>query len=122
MTQNLTCEWITPPNLGWLLYSLGDKEIDYLWNCIGEGNKEKVNAHLAGNINSSFPLYDKNEWFFKHTLCPLIRAYGDQFKDIGNNLPSLFFLSISTIVIFNDMIMVTFDFLNHLNFIKVYKT
>ena len=89
MTQNLTCEWITPPNLGWLLYSLGDKEIDYLWNCIGEGNKEKVNAHLAGNINSSFPLYDKNEWFFKHTLCPLIRAYGDQFEDIGNNLPVL---------------------------------
>ena len=89
MTQNLTCEWITPPNLGWLLHSLGDKEIDYLWNCIGEGNKEKVNAHLAGNINSSFPLYDKNEWFFKHTLCPLIRAYGDQFEDIGNNLPVL---------------------------------
>ena len=88
MTQNLTCEWITPPNLGWLLYSLGDKQIDYLWNCIGEAElKEKVNAHLAGNINSSFPLHDKDDWFFKHTLCPLIRAYGDQFEDIGNNLP-----------------------------------
>ena len=40
MTQNLRrCEWITPPNLGWLQYALADKEIDYLWNCIGESNK-----------------------------------------------------------------------------------
>mgnify|MGYP006265915057 FL=1 len=75
MTQNLhRCEWITPPNIGWLLYSLGDKEIDYIWNCIGEMHREKCNKHLAGNINSSFPLYDKNEWFFKHTLCPLIKV------------------------------------------------
>lgn len=94
MTQNLPeeqrrCEWISPPNLGWLQYSLADKEIDYLWNCIGESNKEKVNAHLAGNINSSFPLYDKNDWFFNHTLRPLIRTYGEQFEDIGNIIPTI---------------------------------
>jgi len=96
MTQNLPeeqlrrCEWIAPPNLGWLLYSLGDKEIDYLWNCIGEINKEKCNAYLAGNINSSFPLYDNNEWFFNYTLRPLIKTYVNQFEDIGNNFSTLY--------------------------------
>ena len=89
MIQQRRCEWISPPNLGWLHYSLVDKEIDYLWNCIGEMNKEKCNNHLAGNINSSFPLYDKNEWFFNHTLSPLIRAYANQFEERGNSLPLL---------------------------------
>ena len=90
MTQNLhRCEWICPPNLGWLLYSLGDKEIDYLWNCIGVSNKEKVNAYLAGNINSSFPLHDKDDWFFNYTLRPLIKTYGNQFEDIGSIIPTI---------------------------------
>ena len=90
MTQNLRrCEWITPPNLGWLQYALADKEIDYLWNCIGESNKEKVNAYLAGNIDSSFPLHDKDDWFFNNTLRPLIRAYGKQFEDIGSVIPTI---------------------------------
>ena len=31
----------------------------------------------------------KNEWFFKHTLCPLIKVYGNQFEDIGNNIPTI---------------------------------
>ena len=74
MIQQRRCEWISPPNLGWLLYSLGDKEIDYIWNCIGVSNKEKVNAYLAGNLDSSFPLHDKDDWFFNHTLRPLIKT------------------------------------------------
>lgn len=82
------CEWILPPNLGWLLHSLDDEEINYLWNCIGEMNKKKCNKYLAGNLNSSFPLYDKNNWFFNRTLCPLIGVYTNQFEDRGD-LPIL---------------------------------
>jgi len=94
MTQNLPeeqlrrCEWISPPNLGWLLHSLGDKEIDYLWNCI-DNHKEGWKENLAGNITGSYSLVDKSDWFFNYTLRPLIRVYVNQFEDIGNNFPML---------------------------------
>jgi len=88
MTQDLLgrCEWITPHNLGWLNYSLVDKEIDYLWNCI-DNKKEDHKDKLAGNITGSYTLVDKNDWFFNQTLHPLIKVYAHQFKNIGENTP-----------------------------------
>ena len=88
MTQNLLgmCEWVTPPNLGWLRYSLDDKEIDYLWNCI-DNKKQYYKDQLAGNISSSYVLEDENDWFFNKTLHPLIKVYAHEFKNLGENTP-----------------------------------
>tara|TARA_Y100001968_G_scaffold199544_1_gene183123 strand:+ start:717 stop:1352 length:636 start_codon:yes stop_codon:yes gene_type:complete len=90
MTQGLLgrCEWVTPPNLGWLQYSLVDKEIDYLWNCINN-KKEYYSDKLAGNITGSYTLVDKNDWFFNQTLHPLIKVYAHEFANLGENTPML---------------------------------
>ena len=89
--QNLLrrCEWVVPPNLGWLIYSLDDKEIDYLWKSI-ENKKDNVNDVLAGNISKSFELEDTNDWFFNHTLQPLIDVYANEFKNVGKTVPTLY--------------------------------
>ena len=86
-------EWKIPPNYGWLEHKLNQKEIAYIWECIGEKNKEKCNIYLAGNINSSFPLYDKNEWFYKNTVVPLIDLYNESFTDYGANLAKIMHLT-----------------------------
>ena len=90
MTQNLlgTCEWVVPPNLGWLRYSLDDKEIDYLWNCI-DNKKQYYKEQLAGNISSSFKLEDENAWFFNQTLHPLIKIYAHEFTNLGVHTPTV---------------------------------
>ena len=90
MTQNLlgTCEWVVPPNLGWLRYSLDDKEIDYLWNCI-DNKKQYYKDQLAGNISSSFKLEDENAWFFNQTLHPLIKIYAHEFTNLGVHTPTV---------------------------------
>ncbi len=90
MTQNLlgTCEWVVPPNLGWLRYSLDDKEIDYLWNCI-DNKKQYYKDQLAGNISSSFKLEDENAWFFNQTLHPLIKVYAHEFTNLGVHTPTV---------------------------------
>ena len=89
--QNLLrrCEWVVPPNLGWLIYSLDDKEIDYLWKSI-ENKKDNINDVLAGNISKSFELEDTNDWFFNHTLQPLIDVYANEFKNVGKTVPTLY--------------------------------
>ena len=89
--QNLLrrCKWVTPPNLGWLHYSLDDKEIDYLWNCI-DNHKEDHKGKLAGNISKSFELEDTNDWFFNHTLQPLTNVYANQFQNVGMSVPTLY--------------------------------
>ena len=83
------CQWVSPPNLGWLLYSLDYKEIDYIWKSI-ENQKHNINNTLAGNISKSFELEDSNDWLFNHTLQPLIGVYHDQFKNLGINTPTLY--------------------------------
>ena len=89
--QNLLsrCKWVVPPNLGWLNYSLDDKEIDYLWKSI-ENKKDNINDVLAGNISKSFELEDTNDWFFNHTLQPLIDVYANEFKNVGKTVPTLY--------------------------------
>ena len=89
--QNLLsrCKWVVPPNLGWLNYSLDDKEIDYLWKSI-ENKKDNVKDVLAGNISKSFELEDTNDWFFNHTLQPLTNVYANQFQNVGMSVPTLY--------------------------------
>ena len=90
MTQNLLgrCEWVIPENLGWLNYSLVDKEIDYLWKCI-DNKKGEWRNKLAGNITGSYVLEDENDWFFNQTLHPLIKVYAHEFQNLGENAPMM---------------------------------
>ena len=76
---------VCPPNLGWLECNLTQQEIDYVWRCVNN-KKGSYKSSLAGNINSSFALEDKDNWFFNNTLIDLIQAYGDTFANLGNKI------------------------------------
>tara|TARA_B100000427_G_C15477934_1_gene581583 strand:+ start:802 stop:1467 length:666 start_codon:yes stop_codon:yes gene_type:complete len=84
-----------PNQLGWMEYKLNTQEMDYIWKCINM-KQEKMNKFLAGNIDSSFVLEDKNDWFFNNTLTYLINAceksFGPQAGKVpvrGDNIDSL---------------------------------
>tara|TARA_B100000131_G_C17833493_1_gene498771 strand:- start:11 stop:688 length:678 start_codon:yes stop_codon:yes gene_type:complete len=78
---------IRVPNLGgWLEYKLNQTELNYVWSCVNDQEvKESWSHNLAGNIDSSFILKDKNNWFFNNTLKPLIDSYENTFKDQWKN-------------------------------------
>ena len=77
---------IRPDNFGWLEKKLSDKEMEYLWNCIG--NRKKSFKHrLAGQIHESNTLTDKSDWFWINTLKPLCREYYEEFGNLGSNIP-----------------------------------
>ena len=63
---------IIPPNLGWLECKLSDKEMDYLWRCIG--NKKQYEAK-----GGTYDLKDISDWFWTNTLFPSVCEYEDQF-------------------------------------------
>tara|TARA_B100000131_G_C17875541_1_gene516059 strand:- start:35 stop:745 length:711 start_codon:yes stop_codon:yes gene_type:complete len=71
-------QWRTPPNFGWLICKLNQKELDYVWKCV-ENKKQSMTARLAGNISASFVLEDTEDWFFKNTLSSLIYHYQEKF-------------------------------------------
>tara|TARA_Y100000361_G_C11033634_1_gene276143 strand:- start:54 stop:704 length:651 start_codon:yes stop_codon:yes gene_type:complete len=77
---------IRPPSLGWLEKKLSDKEMDYLWRCIGN-KKESFKKNLAGNIHESSILIDRSEWFFNNTLRPLCVTYDKEFGNLGRSIP-----------------------------------
>ena len=78
---------VVPDNLGWLEYDLSKDELDYVWKCI-DNKKQCMSAGLAGNINSSFELEDTNDWFFHNCVSKLLNAYGENFKNLGENIPN----------------------------------
>ena len=74
----------TPKSIhGWLEYKLNQTELNHVWSCVNdqEVDKENWSDHLAGNIDGSFKLEDKNDWFFNNTLKPLINSYENTFKN-----------------------------------------
>tara|TARA_B100000287_G_C20379299_1_gene680887 strand:+ start:60 stop:701 length:642 start_codon:yes stop_codon:yes gene_type:complete len=76
---------IRPSNLGWLEYKLDTQEMDYVWRCI-ENKKGKYKFHLAGIIDSSYELNDRNDWFFNNTIKPLIIEYSHNFWNLGDTV------------------------------------
>jgi len=63
-------------NIGVIESKLNKKEMNKLKSYIkNNGNKNKSNNSLAGNISNSFFLKDKDNWFFKNVLIPLIKQY-----------------------------------------------
>ena len=75
-----------PPNLGWLQYKLKPTELEYVWRCI-KNRKRDASQHLAANINSSYYLDDKNDWFYINVLRGLMHRYAESFSNLGDRLP-----------------------------------
>jgi len=78
---------VVPQQAGWIEVELNNTEIDFLWKSIeNKGRDEKPS--LAGNIDSSYQLFDKDNWFYKNTLESLCNIYTESFRNIGSNLPT----------------------------------
>ena len=71
---------------GWLEYKLNQTELDYVWSCVNQEDKVDWSHHLVGNIDSSFLLEDKDDWFFNNTLIPLMDVYEKTFENLGNKV------------------------------------
>ena len=81
------CKGIIPPQNGWIEIELDDYEIDFLWKSIEtKGQDEKPN--LAGQIDSSYLLIDKDNWFYKNTLESLCNSYAESFNNVGDTTPT----------------------------------
>ena len=77
---------VYPPNLGWVEQKLKPEAMKFLWDIIDIGGTS-LRSKLAGNINSSYKLIDKNDWFFKKVVTPTIKFYADEFHDPLYNFP-----------------------------------
>ena len=79
-------EAVTPNNLGWIKASLDKNEIDHLWQCIDEKG-ESWKHSLVGQINSSYKIEDKDDWFFNNVLVQLGMQYEHTFSNLGIKVP-----------------------------------
>ena len=79
-------EVVTPNNLGWIKATLDKKEIDHLWQCIDEKG-ESWKHSLIGQINSSYKIEDKDDWFFNNVLVQLGMQYEHTFSNLGIKVP-----------------------------------
>jgi len=52
----------------WIDTRLNQEEMDFLWGCISEENKEDYSRRLAGNISKSELIIDKDNWFYETAL------------------------------------------------------
>lgn len=77
---------VCPPNLGWLSYKLTKPEYNFVWECIDK-KLGSFSNNLAGNIEGSYKLHDKDNWFFTNILKKLIKKYGEVFLDLGTKTP-----------------------------------
>ena len=78
--------YVTPPNLGWLIGQLDEEEVAFLWRAIEAGGEDHK-GQLAGQVKESYTIKDEGDQFFYGTLGPLIRAYGETFRDLGGTVP-----------------------------------
>ena len=68
------------PNLGWLETKLSADVLNFLNECIKD-EKENWNNNLTGNIEKSFIIKDKNDFFFKNVLVKCIAQYIKEFSE-----------------------------------------
>ena len=68
---------VSPGTGGWLQTKLNEKDVNYLWEAIKDGEKEGVNykPNLAGNISRSERILDKDDYFFNTILEPQVLLY-----------------------------------------------
>ena len=74
------------PNVGWLEIKLSPESLNFLKECINN-KKKSFNKGLAGNIEKSYLIKDKNNWFFKTVLLPCIEKYIKEFT--SDSIPNV---------------------------------
>ena len=72
-------KFINFPNVGFSEQKLPKKVLDRLRSYI-KNKKHKMTNELAGNINSSYDLEDKENWFFKNVLIPSTIEFENRFN------------------------------------------
>ena len=75
------------PNIGALEKKLSDQEMDYLWKSI-DNKREDFRSKLAGNIDRSYRIMDRGNWFFNNTIRELCKIYGEEFGNLGAMAPN----------------------------------
>ena len=78
---------VVPSQTGWIEVELDNTEIDFLWESI-ENRGQDWKPNLAGQIDSSYLISDKNNWFYNNTLERLCNAYSKTFYNVGEKLPT----------------------------------
>ena len=70
------------PNVGFIRTKLPNKVLSRLDTYIKNKTKKKTNYRLAGNINASYDLIDKDDFFFNEVLCPHTNQYTKYYVDV----------------------------------------
>ena len=78
---------VVPSQTGWIEVELDNIEIDFLWKSI-ENKGKSHKSELVGNIDSSYEIFDKDNWFYDNTLEKLCNIYSESFSNVGDNLPT----------------------------------
>ena len=78
---------IVPSEVGWIEVELDNSEIDFLWKSI-ENKGQNTKSELAGVIDSSYKIFDKDNWFYNNTLIELCEIFSKSFKNVGDRLPT----------------------------------
>ena len=76
----------TLPNIGYIKSKLDNEVMNRLNNYI-KNKKGSYKPNLAGNINQSYFLKDKNNWFFENVLLKLLSEY--EKDDLKAIVPSI---------------------------------
>ena len=83
----MNIESIYPSNIGWLQIKLNDDEMKHLWNCCAE-HKGDAKPNLAGNIDNSQDIIDKDNWFWNNVLLGCLNSYAKDFGNVGDKYPT----------------------------------
>jgi len=83
----MNIESIYPSNIGWLQIKLNDDEMNHLWNCCAE-HRGDAKPNLAGNINNSQDIIDKDNWFWNNVLLGCLNSYAKDFGNMGDKYPT----------------------------------
>ena len=83
----MNVESIYPSNIGWLQIKLNDDEMKYLWDCCSVHNGD-AKPNLAGNIDNSQDIIDKDNWFWNNVLLGCLNSYAKDFGNIGDKYPT----------------------------------
>ena len=75
------------PNVGVLEVTLTDEAFDFVKQCIQDkGNS--LSKTLVGNIDSSYELHDKDNWFYDNVLKENVTHYSRYFTNLGSSVPT----------------------------------
>ncbi len=77
---------IEPRNFGWLQCQMSDDIVQHIWDCCDKEHNYKYN--LAGHIESSYLLKDKDDYLWNNCISQLVTAYGNEWGHGWGQVPT----------------------------------